>query len=62
MSYCLAFSCDGAMDVSKGYIQSKKWPEALSLRNLIPETDLSKVFMIIQPVRETGDLTFTPRH
>lgn len=32
------------MDVSKGYIQNEKWAEACLLRNLIPESDLSKVW------------------
>jgi peptide-N4-(N-acetyl-beta-glucosaminyl)asparagine amidase len=43
MSYCLAFSTEGAVDVSKGYIQKEKWEEALKMRDLIAETELDKV-------------------
>ncbi|GJJ12401.1 hypothetical protein Clacol_006643 [Clathrus columnatus] len=54
MTYCLAFSCDGAMDVSKGYIQGEKWAEATSRRSMISESDLSKVLKAITARRRMG--------
>ena len=43
MSYCLAFSIEGAVDVSQGYIQTEKWAEAMKMRDLLSEAELEKV-------------------
>lgn len=44
MSYCLAFSTEGALDVSKGYIHKAKWEQAVKMRDLISESDLQQVY------------------
>ena len=43
MSYCLAFSTEGVVDVSRGYIQKEKWAEAMKMRDFLSEADLETV-------------------
>ncbi|KAF8582669.1 hypothetical protein K439DRAFT_1350761 [Ramaria rubella] len=54
MSYCLAFSIEGAMDVSRGYIQKITWEEAVKARNMISEEDLDKALKAVTTRRRLG--------
>jgi hypothetical protein len=43
MTYCLAFSTEGVIDVSQGYTETSKWPETLKRRDMISEDELQRV-------------------